>query len=141
VYGLTAVSLRAHCLIKSCELISLQKLLHYVMVHAIFDTSAARKTLTAIKASRSNYYSLNTAETSGTRSHPLHQTLRVHTWRSLQLSHLVLLILLAVLPPSSSTYPHGGRLPPRHLVFQPLPVFLRHSHLCCPPMSTTSLAA
>ena len=48
-------------------------------------------------------------------------------WRSFR--HLVLPILLAA-PPPSSTYPHGGSLPPRHLVFQPRPVFLRHYGGC-----------
>ena len=75
--------------------------------------------------------------------------LRVHTWRSFHIRHLVLAILLAAPPPS--TCPHGGSLhchkrplPPRHLVFHfpttsGLPQALPLSHLSTSAPSCFSL--
>jgi hypothetical protein len=82
-----------------------------------------RKPHTAATASRSNCHCriVELPVTSITKFHGA-------TWRSFR--HLDLGFLLAA-PPPSTTYPHGGSLPPRHLffTFKPLRVFLRHSHL------------
>ena len=74
-------------------------------------TPATCKNLTAVKAATA---SLQLILLYHCRSHPLPNS-RVYTWRIADIRHLVLPILAA--PPPSSTYPHGGSLPPRHLVF------------------------
>jgi len=51
-----------------------------------------------------------------TTGHIHYQILRIYTWRIADIRHLVLPIHLAAAPPRS-TYPHGGSLPQRHLVF------------------------
>ena len=73
-------------------------------------TPAARKTLTAVKAATTSlqHTTLPLPVTSITK-------LYGYIPGVVDIRHLVLPILAA--PPPSSTYPHGGSIPPRHLVF------------------------
>ena len=83
------------------------------MVHARVGTPAARKPITAVKAataSRSNYHCRHVG-LGLCRSHPLHQTLRVHTWRSFHIRHLVLPILTAAAYPSLISAPSFFHFP------------------------------
>ena len=99
-------------------------------------TPAVRKTLTVVKAATASLqYSFTTA------GHIHYQTLRVYIRRIAEIDRLVLPILLAA-PPPYSTYPHGGSLPPRHLVFHfpTRPVFLRQFHLRSSHTSTATIS-
>ena len=93
--------------------------IHYVMVHVWVGTPAVRKPLTAVKAAtapRSTTNPLPPLPKRRARFMPVTSTNKLHgsipgVWQSFHIRHLVLPILLAAPPPTSSTtYPHGGCL-------------------------------